>query len=253
MGVAFKNIRTTNPLMPCCSVYRCSFTVELGPTFKHQPLGFYGVNPTVSASQKKSLLNSFLVYHKKGVKLSESLSRDVIKPEGVLALGTDLGATDPMDPHLLLLAWKMRSKQFFQFYDSEWMVLWANEKVSEFKEMKAAVQKWRNDIKTNEDNYVSFYCFCFDYLRSQEGDSKLSLGKDDALMAWELLGMKERFHFFPQWTKFWRENSLLGVPRDTWICLLKFIEKVGKDVNNYNEDDCWPTVFDDFVYDYLKK
>jgi len=176
-----------------------------------------------------------------------------MKPQGVLALGNDLGAADPMDPHLLLLAWKMRSKQFFQFYDCEWMVLWANEKVSSFDEMKKCVQRWQNDIKTNEDNFVSFYMFVFDYLRAQEGDAKLSLGKDDAIMAWELLGMKKRFKFFPEWTKFWQENELKGVPRGTWQLLLKFIEKVGDNVKNYNEDDCWPLVFDDFVYDYLKK
>lgn len=65
--------------------------------------------------------------------------------------------------------------------------------------------------------------------------------------------MKKRFKFFPQWTKFWQENELKGVPRDTWALLLKFIEKVGDNVKNYNDDDCWPLVFDDFVHDYLKK
>jgi len=117
--------------------------------------------------------------------------------------------------------------------------------------MKGAVQRWKNEISTNEDNYVSFYAFVFDYLRSQEGESKLSLAKDDAIMAWELLGMKKRFKFYPQWCAFWKENSLLGVPRDTWILLLKFIDKVGDNVSNYNEDDCWPCVYDDFV-DFLK-
>lgn len=119
--------------------------------------------------------------------------------------------------------------------------------------MKAAVERWKKDISNNEDNYQSFYAFVFDYLRAQEGDNKSSLGKDDAIMAWELLGMKKRFHFYPQWCKFWQENDRLGVPRDTWILLLKFIDKIGKDVKNYNEDDCWPIVFDDFVQDYLKK
>jgi hypothetical protein len=53
----------------------------------------------------------------------------LIKAKGVYAMGEDLGATGPMDPHLLLLAWKMRSKKFFEFIDAEWFVLWANEKV----------------------------------------------------------------------------------------------------------------------------
>jgi len=254
MGVAFKNIKIINPFLPCVSVYRgAKIEINLGPTFKHQPLGFYGMNATVSAAQKKSLLNVFLQYHKKGAHLSESLSRDVIKPQGVLALGNDLGAKDPMDPHLLLLAWKMRSKAFFSFQDHEWMVLWANENVTSFNEMKSAVERWRKDISTNDDNFVSFYMFVFDYLRAQDGETKSSLPKDDAIMAWKMLGMDKKFHFWAQWAKFWAENKLLGVPRDTWIILLKFIDRVGSDVKNYSEDDCWPLVFDDFVEDYLRK
>lgn len=67
--------------------------------------------------------------------LNESLSKDLIKAKGVLAMGEDLGVAGPMDPHLLLLAWKMRSKKFFEFIDSEWFVLWANEKVCSLLEI----------------------------------------------------------------------------------------------------------------------
>lgn len=126
--------------------------VNFGPTFKHCPLGYYGMNPTVNATQKKNLLNIFLQYHsmpllfegiklffyfyffancilEKGASLSDSSSRDVMKAKGVMELATELGSKSPMDPHLLLLAWKLRSKKFCEFLDNEWMVLWANEKV----------------------------------------------------------------------------------------------------------------------------
>jgi len=254
LGTAFKNIRTSNPFMPCISLYRgTQVEVNLGPNFKHQRLGFYGLNPTLTNAQHKSLAAIFNTYHKKGLSgtLNESLSKDLIKAKGVFALGTELGATNPMDPHLLLLAWKMRSKRFFEFIDNEFFVLWANEKVTTLDDIKKGVNKWIQDIKTNEDNFVSFYAFCFDYLKSEKGARATVLDKEDALMTWELLGMRERFHFYEQWTTYWKENDLKGVTRDTWMMLLKFIKDIGKSVANYREEDAWPTVYDDFVQDYL--
>lgn len=70
-------------------------------------------------------------------------------------------------------------------------------------------------------------------------------------MTWELLGMRQRFPFYEKWTAFWKESDMKGVTRDTWMMLLKFIKDVGSNIANYNEDDAWPTTFDDFC-DYLR-
>jgi hypothetical protein len=150
LGVAFKNVRNSNPLMPCISLKGADIEVNFGPKFDHKKTGFYGLNPTVSPEQKKNLLNIFVKYHRKGADLSDSLSRDVMKVKGVMALGGDVGASDPLDPHLLLLAWKMRSKRFFEFYDTEWMVLWANEQINSFDEIKESIQRWIKEIGSND-------------------------------------------------------------------------------------------------------
>jgi len=137
------------------------------------------------------------------------------------------------------------------------MVLWANEKVSTFDEMKSAVNRWKNDVFSgkgaqNEDNFLSFYMFVFDYLRAQEGETKLVLSRDDAIMAWNLLGINKKWKLFPKWEAFWKQSNRMGVPRDTWQVLLKFIANVGDDMKNYSEDDCWPMVFDDFA-EFIQK
>jgi hypothetical protein len=63
LGVAFRSNKFPT-LHPCVSFYRgCAMQCNFGPTFKHNPLGFYGLNPTVNATQKKNLLNIFLQYH----------------------------------------------------------------------------------------------------------------------------------------------------------------------------------------------
>lgn len=151
LGVAFKNVRTLNPLMPCLSIYRnTDLVLNLGPTSRYKPLGFYGLNPTMSVAQDETLRQVFDKYQRAGQSLNDSLSKDLMRVKGVMALGNDLGAEGPLDPHVLLLAWKLRSKHFFEFYDHEWMVLWANEQCYTWNDIKSRVQKWINDIKTSD-------------------------------------------------------------------------------------------------------
>jgi len=192
LGAAFKIMKMPT-LHPCVSFYRgCVMTLNLGPTFKHKPVGFYGLNPTINANQKKNLLNIFIKYHKKGTSLSDSMSRDVIKMKGVQALVDDVGATSPMDPHLLLLAWKLRSKKFCEFMDNEWMVLWANEQAFTIEEIKSTVARWRKEVETNDSSFRSFYNFVFDYLKSEKGTMCTALEKEDAIFAWTLLGFEKK-------------------------------------------------------------
>lgn len=261
LGAAFKNVRTLNPLMPCLSIYRnTELVLNLGPNFKHKPLGFYGLNPTVSTTQDESLSQLFDKYQKSGASLSDSLSKDLMRSKGVMTLGEDLGAKGPLDPHILLLAWKLRSKRFFEFYDHEWMVLWANEQCYTFPDIVRRVQQWISDIKTSEvclfiqsililmqDNFKSFYAFSFDYMKMEKGERATVLEKQDAHMLWDMLGLDKKFAFYKDWLAFWDEGGRKGVTKDTWMMLLVFISEIGSNINAYNEDDCWNSVFDDFV------
>jgi hypothetical protein len=120
-----------------------------------------------------------------------------MKAKGVMDLATELGSKSPMDPHLLLLAWKLRSKKFCEFLDNEWMVLWANEKASTLDDIKASVNRWVKELEKNDPNLnKSFYIFVFDYMRREKGEKCTALEKDDAIYCWTLLGFNKKFKFF---------------------------------------------------------
>jgi len=72
-------------------------------------------------------------------------------------------------------------------------------------------------------------------------------------MSWQMLGIDKRWKKWGLWEKYWKTNELKGVSKDTWLMLLQFIEKHNDRIDNYSEDDMWPTALDDFVIDYLKK
>jgi len=204
--------------------------------------------------KKKNLLNIFLQYHKKGITLSDSSSRDVMKAKGVMDLAKEIGCTKAEDPHLLLLAWKLRSKKFCEFLDNEWMVLWANEKASSIEDIKAAVNRWVKELTLGNESYNrSFYIFVFDYMRREKGDKCTALEKDDAVNCWRLLGFDKKFKFFDLWVKYLHGSDAKGINRDVWDSIYRLHEQLGGDIKKFNEDDFWPILIDDFVHDALLK
>lgn len=86
----------------------------------------------------------------------------------------------------------------------------------------------------------------------EKGERATVLEKQDARMLWDMLGMEKKFAFYKEWLGFWDEGSKKGVTKDTWMMLLTFIHEIGSNINAYDEDDCWNSVFDDFV-EYLKE
>jgi len=158
------------------------------------------------------------------------------------------------DPHLLLLAWKLRSKKFCEFLDNEWMVLWANEKASSLEDIKTSVNKWINELASNDENLRrSFYVFVFDYMRKEKGDKCTALEKEDAIYCWQLLEFDKKFKFFPQWTNFLQNCSEKGVNRDVWDSIYRLHETMGGDVKKFDADAFWPLLIEDFVNDELLK
>lgn len=43
-----------------------------------------------------------------------------------------------------------------------------------------------------------------------------------------------------------------GISRDTWNMFLYLAESLDEDLSNYNDNEAWPSLFDDFV-DYEKE
>ena len=57
------------------------------------------------------------------------------------------------------------------------------------------------------------------------------------------------FFILGQWLAFLQQHSdsVRGISRDTWNMFLNFSDSVGNDLSVYDEDEAWPSLFDDFV------
>jgi hypothetical protein len=251
LGVAFQNVRVDVPLYPAISVYRnCRLVVNFGRKFQNLPAGASGLNASMTAQEKKDCEKTFNKYHEIGISLAASgnTGRD-IKGRGALQLVTDLGGDprNPLDTTIMVLAWKLKSRTQWEFHHDEWMSTWARVGCFTQGEMKSQLEKWKDEVKI-ENVFKGLYAFAFEYLKP---DKATALEKLEALMAWQMLGIHKRWTEWEKWEKWWKGNDLKGVSKDTWLVMLSFIEKHGKSIKGYSDDDMWPTAIDDFVNDVL--
>jgi len=257
LGVAFRltSLKQGGLFHPCISLSsRTKIQAMFGPNFSFNPKHVFGLNTTVKTSQANSIIDVFQKYQQMGIENKDSQSFDLMKQKGVLQLASDLGCKDEMDPHLLILAWKMRSRKFCEFYDHEWNVMWALATAYKFQEMQDSVKKWIKEVVDDELCYNSFYFFVFDYLLSEKGGKATALEKNDAINAWTMLQalLKKKWGLFSHWIDYWKKNDAKGVNRDCWKMLISFMEN-NKNVKdpanvNFDENDMWPTAIEDFVY-----
>merc|ERR1712073_68477 len=66
---------------------------------------------------------------------------------------------------------------------------------------------------------------------------------------WHLVFSPREPAILSKWLTFLqsRSDTVRGISRDTWNMFLNFCETVGNDLSVYDEDEAWPSLFDDFV------
>jgi len=96
-------------------------------------------------------------YKAMGINLSESgETADVIKGQGLLKYGQDLGMEDDKDPLLLLIAWKFNTIEKVSEYPRNLFVDgWKKEGCDSFDSMKKKIKQWREELKKKQIKSIS--------------------------------------------------------------------------------------------------
>lgn len=147
-------------------------------------------------------------------------------------------STDPSDTVMLALAYTMRCKTMCVFTRTEWLFGCNFLNVLTLPELKAALQKLRNQMK-NMEYFKNVYEFTFHY--AKEPHCKL-MEQDTAIALWEL--MLKDFLLIPKWIEFLKHTPQRMISKDTWNLMLDFCKT---SLEEYNPDAAWPTIFDEFV------
>jgi DCN1-like protein 1/2 len=168
---------------------------------------------------------------------------DKIDVDGMQRLCEDL-AVDPSDEVMLVLAWRLEALTMCEFQRAEFVNGMLRLGANSIASLKEKLPELRRELD-NAGSFRSLYAYAFEFARSSEAGQK-SLELSTAVEMWQLL-LAGRFTHLSLWLQFLATEHTHAIPRDTWMLLYEFIESVDDKLSNYDENDSWPCLIDDFV------
>nr|XP_039270778.1 DCN1-like protein 3 [Styela clava] len=170
---------------------------------------------------------------------------DEILAEGISKFCNDL-EVDPAEFIVLALAWKFKAETMCRFSRDEFTQGCIALQADSIESIKQSFPDLENEARIN---FKDIYKFAFQFgLDSDQGQR--SLPSDVAIGMWQVVFSKDPPQLLDEWIKFLEESKIRGISRDTWNMFLHFTENVGSDLSNYDDNEAWPSLFDDFVEYY---
>jgi len=165
---------------------------------------------------------------------------------GMERLIKDLGVEGD-DIVTLVLAWQMKAKTIGVFTKEEFVEGLTFLKCDNIDKLKKKLPEFREEV-AKKDGFREFYNFTFQY---GKGPTAKSLNLDVAVLLWRMI-LKGKFTFLDKWCDWLEKNYQRSISKDEWALLLDFAQSINKDMSNYNPEEAWPVLIDEFV-DFIRK
>ncbi|XP_075164825.1 defective in cullin neddylation 1 domain containing SCCRO3 [Haematobia irritans] len=171
---------------------------------------------------------------------------DMILAEGIERLCCDLNY-QPDEFAILVLAWCLDASQMCRFTRSEFIEGLHKMRADTIETIHIRLEQTIETLKVDSELFKQLYRFTFRF--GLEPDQRI-LSLDMAISLWKLVFTVHTPDILSKWIHFLEQHpSIRGIPKDTWNMFLNFSEQC--DINNYDDTEAWPSLFDDFV-DYEK-
>ena len=178
---------------------------------------------------------------------------DAILVPGTEALLNDLELR-PDEFCVLVLAWKCNAEQMCKFTRSEFLQGCRALKADNLKSIQQRLPEAAAETLARADLFKDLYRFTFRFGLASCSSCPTSvelrsLPIEMAISLWQLVFAPREPPILAKWLTFLQKHSdsVRGISRDTWNMFLNFTETVGNDLSTYDEDEAWPSLFDDFV------
>lgn len=171
---------------------------------------------------------------------------DLMLAEGIEQFCKDLQIS-PDDFRILIFAWKLKAEQMCRFTRNEFINGLKLIKADSIRTIQLRLPDIISDVEKNDEQFKDLYRFTFKFgLDNTIGQRILTM--DMAIILWRLVFTIREPPILNRWLKYLEiQDNTRGIPRDTWNMFLNFSESVGNDLSSYDDNEAWPSLFDDFV------
>ncbi|XP_027176708.1 DCN1-like protein 4 [Coffea eugenioides] len=224
--------------MPRASSKRKSRPLNSAPAAKSSRVDSSSSASRKALSKVRQLVDSFFESY-----VNKSLG--MIDPEGIEALCSDL-QVDHTDVRILMLAWKMKAEKQGYFTQEEWRRGLDALKVDRISKLKKSLSNLEKEVSKPE-NFDDFYMYAFRYCLTEEKQKCVDI--ESACVLLDLvLGPKYRsqVEYFTKYLKSQKEYKVIN--KDQWLNFLRFCQEISfPDLENYDSDQAWSLILDNFV------
>ncbi|KAJ8953945.1 hypothetical protein NQ318_019188 [Aromia moschata] len=173
-------------------------------------------------------------------------NEDSILAEGIEQLCQDLQVS-PDDFKILVLAWKLNAEQMCRFTRSEFVNGLKVIRADSIKSIQSRLPELVSEVEKNDEQFKDLYRFTFRFGLDSASGQRI-LPRDMAMVLWRLVFTIREPPILNRWLNFLETYQMIrGIPKDTWNMFLNFSEHVGNDLSCYDDNEAWPSLFDDFV------
>ena len=178
-----------------------------------------------------------------------------IEPNEISNLSSDL-CIDPLDVVWLIIAESCQAKTMGYFTQSEWTTGMIALECYSLEDLKEAIPRIRDSVRTELDTFREVYGFTFRYALDS-GARNISLETATAL--WDLILPLSGWPMYCDWISFVQSESVVkksrAITKDVWTLLYDFSQAAPskESLVKFDIDGvAWPVLIDDF-YEYVYK
>eukprot|EP00005_Dracoamoeba_jomungandri_P005704 CAMPEP_0174250592 /NCGR_PEP_ID=MMETSP0439-20130205/723_1 /TAXON_ID=0 /ORGANISM="Stereomyxa ramosa, Strain Chinc5" /LENGTH=275 /DNA_ID=CAMNT_0015330713 /DNA_START=41 /DNA_END=868 /DNA_ORIENTATION=+ len=192
---------------------------------------------------RKKLEKLFMTYKDNEEDYPDWEGVEAIGPDGIIRFCKDLHV-DPEDVVLLVFAQKLDASEMGFFTKEEFMEGLEKYGVDSLEKVKEFLSKIKEELN-DPVKFREIYRFAFNFAKDEEEkrclDLEMALGMINLLLVDNYPLAKSFVEYMGQ------QDTYKGLNSDQWMSLFEFCKTINPDFSNYDENEAWPCMLDEWV------